>query len=334
MKNDYCLGCGIKKQVDNKNELGYVSSMDKELCYDCYQLLHYGKVTNVNHPKRYFEIAENSVVLIIQSVMQLDLLFSLPITRIQNNAKYVYIINQVDLLPKDTNLDLLHANIVKLAHINKINYSDIILMSALNKEDIKNLSEHISTFKESNIYLFGYQNSGKTTIFKGLTNNQHALNMNKSGLTQDVIIDKFQDKTIYDMPGAYTNGYLEDFFSYEEYKNFLPSKTMKPKIYQINNKQKLVIEDIFEFTISSDDKSTVVLYMNNNLKINRYNIANENDYLNKKFEYNTRDFRVNEKNKSQVTIADLGFIHLQGTFNISLTVPKGIHITVSEALFK
>ncbi|WP_162140097.1 GTPase [Haploplasma axanthum] len=328
-----CLGCGAIKQTTNPLEVGYVKSLEHEYCLDCFQLAHYGKTNKHYHPNNYSEIKEKSLIFIIQSIMQLDLLFTQPITRIQPNAKYVYIINQIDLLPKDINLGFIHHQLLKYAKDNNVTYHDIILMSALNKNDIENLKEYIMSEREKDIYLFGFQNSGKSTILKALTNNEKVLSINKAGLTQETIIEDFNNKKLYDMPGTYVSGYLSDFFEYEKYRKMLPKKTLKPKVYQLKNTQKLVISDFIEITFDKAEKISLVLYLNDFNTINKYNINNKENHLTDDLSYTTKSFPINGV-KKQITIGDLLFMHVVGDCNITIKLPKKMHITIMGALMK
>lgn len=326
-----CLGCGALKQNTDENKVGYVKDLNSSYCFDCFSLKNYGKSKNHFHPDKYLEIKDHSLVLIIQSVMQIDLLFTQPIERIQPNAKYVYILNQVDLLPRDTNLDYLHEKIEKLAKKNKVKFFDIIFMSAINPSDTTNLKRYLMEQKQKDIYLFGYQNSGKSTIFKSLTNNKDVLNLNKAGLTQEIIKSNFLDKTIYDMPGNYISGNLSEIFDYEEYRKLLPSKTIKPKVYQLKENQKLVINDYIEITSSND--VNLVFYINEFSKIMKYNLANLNNYLNLEYEYTNKTFKVGQE-KMHITIADLMFIQVSGNTNLTVKLPKKLRLTISESLLK
>jgi len=332
-KNDKCLGCGAIKQTNNINEVGYVKDLSHDFCVECHTLKNYGKTSNHFHPNNYLDIKPNSTILIIQSIMQLDLLFSQPIERIQPNARYIYIINQLDLLPQDTNVDYIYNKVKKLARKNNVKYADIIFMSAINNNDLNNLKTYLCSLKSRDIYLFGFQNSGKTTILKGLTNNKNALNINKAGLTQNIITDILEDKVIYDMPGTYVKGYLADFFSYEEYKNLLPSKTINPKVYVLTNKQKFVVNNFIELTISSKAQTSLTFYLNKNNQIKRYNLLNENVYISNNFDYQSKTFKINNK-KMHLSIADLGFILINDDVNITIKYPKGMHVTLMESLIK
>lgn len=332
MSNNTCLGCGILKQIDDENKLGYVINLNHDYCLDCFKLKNYGIVRNHVHPERLPEIKPQSVVFIIQSVMQLDLLFMQPITRIQANAKYIYIINQVDLLPRDTNLDYIQEKIIKAAKLNRLSHYDIIFMSAINKSDINNLLAYILKLKENEIYLFGIQNSGKSTIFKGLTGNDSVLSINKAGLTQEVIKAQIKDKTIYDMPGTYFGGYLHDFLEYERYKNLIPAKTIRPRIYQMHKKQAIIIED-FISVLNSDTNNTFVFYINNETKTNKYNEKNIDKYLNDNYTYVTKNFKIIE-GKQQITFGDLGFLLVNGPTTLTLKMPKQLHVSLMEAYLK
>jgi hypothetical protein len=50
-------------------------------------------------------------------------------------------------------------------------------------------------------------------------------------------------------------------------------------------------------------------------------------------QYEEKSFRIPE-GKMQLTFADIGFLHINGLNNVSVTYPKGMHITLTEALFK
>lgn len=333
LNKNKCLGCGATKQTINENELGYVKDLEHGYCLDCFKLKNYGEVSKHVHPNTFPEIKSSSLIIVIQSIMQLDLLFMQPITRIQPNAKYLYLINQVDLLPRDTNIEFIYENIVKNMRKNKIKFEDIIFMSAINENDISNLKDYIKSFKEKDVYLFGIQNSGKTTIFKGLTNNSSALSINKAGLTQNVLKAELGGKTIHDMPGTYFGGYLHDFLEYEEYKKLIPTKTIKPMIYQVHKNQAIIIEDFISISNMKEDSLTYVLYLNSNTKTYKYNVKNIDKYLNENYDFTNKVFKV-EEGKHQITFGDLGFLLIKGPALIDIKIHKLLHLSIIKAYLK
>jgi len=276
----------------------------------------------------------------VSSVLHLDLLFTYPVYRYQQDANYVYIINQIDLLPKSTNLNLLIENITSKAKKMNIPYIDIILMSAKNPFDIENLRKYIISFKHPDIYLLGVQNSGKTTLFKALTNQTKALAFKKAGLTQEALSIKIGIQTLWDMPGLYQEGYLHKILPYEVYKNLIPDEEMYPKVYQMNKNQTLFIEGLVSLTVKGED-STVILYMHRMISIHKTKESRIKDLLldkERQFKvyaeaYEEKSFKIPE-GKYQITFADMGFMHIVGPNNIKLTHAKGMHISMTEALFQ
>ena len=48
--------------------------------------------------------------------------------------------------------------------------------------------------------------------------------------------------------------------------------------------------------------------------------------------YEKKDFKIPE-GRYQITFADMGFMHVSGPGLIKITYPKGLHLSLSEALF-
>jgi ribosome biogenesis GTPase A len=334
-----CLGCGAPLQNQNQALVGYTLSFENEYCVSCYKLLHYGQVNTHFHPEDLPNLMEDSIVLMISSVLHLDLLFSYPIYRYQSQAKFVYIINQIDLLPKSTNLDLLIDHITLKAKKLSIPYQDIILMSSKNQHDIDQLKNYLRAYKKKNIYLVGVQNSGKTTIFKELTQDDKALAFKKAGLTQQAISKPFLSHILYDMPGLYQEGYIHELLSYQVYKNLIPDHEIKPKIYQLKASQSLFIEGIIAFTVLKD--LNVTLYLSDYLKIHKSNSLKVNELIKNKEKhfriyvdtYQKKSFKI-PTGKYQITFADFGFMHIDGPITLDMMVPTELHISLTEALFK
>lgn len=335
-----CKGCGATLQTEDTQKVGYALSLDHDYCQACFKLLHYGDVNEHFHPEDLPKLSQDAVVFMVSSVLHLDMLFTYPVYRYEPNIKYVYLINQIDLLPESTNLDDMLKNMIIRAKQMRIPYHDIIMMSAKNPYDIKNLEVYMQNFSEKNLYLIGVQNSGKTTIFKALTKDMHALAFSKAGLTQEALIKNIGKRQIYDMPGLYQKGYVHQFLPYQTYKKLIPQETIKPKIYQLKKDQTLFLEGLISISVSNP-KQTVVLYVKNSLNVHKTNITKIENLLNEKEnnfaiyvdDYEEKNFKITDA-KMQLTFADIGFMHIQGPNTIKVTYPKGMHISLSEALFK
>jgi 30S ribosome assembly GTPase len=335
-----CQGCGAMLQTENEEKVGYAKSLDLTYCQSCYRLMHYGESITHFHPEDLPSLPENSIILMVSSILHLDMLFSYPVYRYQPEAKYVYIINQLDLLPRSTNLDLLIDQITLKAKKSSIPYLDIILMSSKNKDDINHLKEYLYAHKNPNVYLLGVQNSGKTTIFKALTNDDKALAFKKAGLTQEALSRPFGKKTVYDMPGLYQEGYLHQMLPYNVYKRLIPDHEIKPKIYQMKDNQTVFIEGLVALTFVGSD-TNAVFYLDDQVVMHKTNPSRIKDLLENKEKnfkvyvetYEEKSFKI-PLGKYQITFADMGFVHLNGPLTVKMTVPKGMHISLSEALFQ
>ena len=335
----HCKGCGAKLQVTDPKFIGYALSLENDFCQSCFRLKNYGESHDHFHPEDLPILEKDALIVMVSSILNLDMLFEYPVYRYQSEGTFVYLINQMDLLPKQTNTDLLLENVIKKAKDLRVPYLDIIMMSAKNLSDIENLKSYLSEFKQQHIYLIGVQNSGKTTIFKALTDNKDALAFKKAGLTQEPLYHKMDHQVLWDMPGLFQKGYIHEFLPYDTYKKIIPDKELKPKIYQMKKDQTLIIEGLVSVSVSKP--TSLVLYLDSKIQIHKTNITRVKELFNEKEkhfsivvdDYEKKVFRVSE-GKQQITLADFGFIHLDGPNTIELYQPKGLHITLTEALFK
>lgn len=335
----HCKGCGAKLQVTDPKFMGYALSLENDFCQSCFRLKNYGESHDHFHPEDLPILEKDALIVMVSSILNLDMLFEYPVYRYQSEGTFVYLINQMDLLPKQTNTDILLENAIKKAKDLRVPYLDIIMMSAKNLSDIENLKSYLSEFKQQHIYLIGVQNSGKTTIFKALTDNKDALAFKKAGLTQEPLYHKMDHQVLWDMPGLFQKGYIHEFLPYDTYKKIIPDKELKPKIYQMKKDQTLIIEGLVSVSVSKP--TSLVLYLDSKIQIHKTNITRVKELFNEKEkhfsivvdDYEKKVFRVSE-GKQQITLADFGFIHLDGPNTIELYQPKGLHITLTEALFK
>ncbi|MFA5560443.1 MAG: GTPase [Acholeplasmataceae bacterium] len=321
-----CLGCGLSLQYEDSQKEGYAVKEDHDYCQACFKLKHYGVVITNTSKHEMPIIKKKGLIVLMTSVLHLDQLFAFSMQRHYPDFLVIYLINHVDLLPKDTNLDRLLSNIKIEARKQKIFYSDIILMSAVNKHDIEQLKQYLKSFKKMDIYLMGLQNSGKTTLFKELTNQQNALAMKKAGLTQEEMIGQFEHLTIHDMPGLYKSGYLHELMTYNEYKRLIPDQTFKPRVYLMQKEKALYLENLVSISHKETESISFVFYVSDQLNLRRFpkHLSGE--------EFEQRTIKV-PVGKQQVTFADFGFMHLMGPTTLKMSVLKGLHLSITKVLF-
>jgi 30S ribosome assembly GTPase len=148
------------------------------------------------------------------------------------------------------------------------------------------------------------------------------------------------DQNIIDMPGLYQSGYLHHLLPYNVYKKLIPDSEIHPKIYTMNKGQSVFIEGLIAVTLTTETQP-VVFYLERNIKIHKTNekripelIKDKENQFNIYAEaYEEKAFRIPEQ-KMQITLADMGFIHVSGPCHLKLIYPKGLHLSLSEALFQ
>lgn len=334
-----CEGCGAVLQTEDPQRVGYAVSLNHTYCQACYRLLHYGESIKHFHPEDLPSLPKHAIIVMVSSILHVDLLFSYPVYRYQPEAKYVYIINQIDLLPKGTNLTELMQHVKAYAKNMHIPYEDLILMSAKNPYDVEHLKDYLRELHEPYVYLLGVQNSGKTTLFKAITKDENALAMKKAGLTQEALHRPFEDMEIYDMPGLYQEGYLHHLLPYGIYKDLIPDHEIKPRIYQLKEGQALMLEGLFSLSFYGKAINPI-FYIDEKVSIHKTNDDRIKPLLDQKEKhfkvfvdrYEDKSFKIPE-GLHQITFADMGFVHIKGPGSIKVTYPKGLHLSLTEALF-
>lgn len=240
-----CVGCGIKLQNVNSNELGYTKNIDNKYCERCFKTIHYNeerKVENINN----FKIIEKINKLGYFTIFITDLISInnklIEVFKNINNDKLL-VINKCDIIPDNLKLEHIEENLK-----NSFDIDDVCFISAkkglyLNKI-INKIEEHES------VIMCGETSSGKSTLINSLIESN--LTTSKySNTTLDFIKLKYMNYTIYDSPGILIN---ENKKSIEKIKIFTK---------QLNDNYVLNIDDL-KLRVNGN----VTLFVSDNTKIN------------------------------------------------------------------
>lgn len=321
-----CLGCGSILQNTNIDKEGYVKSLDQALCERCFKIKNYGEYKPVIKDEIEFtNMLEsinktNDLVILVCDLFNFNPDMDLINKHLTNDI--LLVLTKRDLLPKslfeDKILNYLKSN---------LNIVDKIIVSSIKNYNFDSLLEKINTYKKSNnVYVVGYTNAGKSTLINKLLYNYANKDINiTTSILPNTTIDNIEIKiddnlTLIDTPGILDNGsiyYLKDI---KELKRITPKTRVNPKTYQINKKQIISVEDLFELELANNN---VTLFIANNLKIVRkYN--NEHQDLEK----HTITVNKNE----DIVISGLGFIKFTKKEEINLYTIKGIKVYKRRSL--
>lgn len=284
-----CVGCGIKLQEKDKNELGYTPNLNNELCERCFKLKNYNILTNkginIDNDKLINKINElNTCVLFLVDFINLDSEVIDAYKKIK--SKKILIITKADIIPKNIKYQKLIQNIKNIYEIKE----DLILTSSKTKLNIKTITK--ICLEEKNICLAGFTNAGKSSLINALVGSDITVSK-KSNTTQDFIKLNVDGINIYDAPGFMSNINREN----------IPRSIIRPITYQFPSKHYLLIQDI-KLNILEDSNFTIY-------------VGNEANIIRRKENENVECKIIVPKN-SDVIIKGFCFINFKNTCMISL----------------
>lgn len=284
-----CVGCGIKLQEKDKNELGYTPNLNNELCERCFKLKNYNILTNkginIDNDKLINKINElNTCVLFLVDFINLDSEVIEAYKKIK--SKKILIITKADIIPKNIKYQKLIQNIKNIYDIKE----DLILTSSKTKLNIKTITK--ICLEEKNICLAGFTNAGKSSLINALVGSDITVSK-KSNTTQDFIKLNVDGINIYDAPGFMSNVNREN----------IPRSIIRPITYQFPSKHYLLIQDI---KLNILENSNFTIYVGNEANIIR---RKENENV---------ECKIIVPKNSDVIIKGFCFINFKNTCMISL----------------
>lgn len=284
-----CVGCGIKLQEKDKNELGYTPNLNNELCERCFKLKNYNILTNkginIDNDKLINKINElNTCVLFLVDFINLDSEVIDAYKKIK--SKKILIITKADIIPKNIKYQKLIQNIKNIYDIKE----DLILTSSKTKLNIKTITK--ICLEEKNICLAGFTNAGKSSLINALVGSDITVSK-KSNTTQDFIKLNVDGISIYDAPGFMSNINREN----------IPRSIIRPITYQFPSKHYLLIQDI---KLNILENSNFTIYVGNEANIIR---RKENENV---------ECKIIVPKNSDVIIKGFCFINFKNTCMISL----------------
>ena len=284
-----CVGCGIKLQGKDKNELGYTPNLNNALCERCFKLKNYNILTNkginIDNDKLINKINElNTCVLFLVDFINLDSEVIDAYKKIK--SKKILIITKADIIPKNIKYQKLIQNIKNIYDIKE----DLILTSSKTKLNIKTITK--ICLEEKNICLAGFTNAGKSSLINALVGSDITVSK-KSNTTQDFIKLNVDGINIYDAPGFMSNINREN----------IPRSIIRPITYQFPSKHYLLIQDI---KLNILENANFTIYVGNEANIIR---RKENENV---------ECKIIVPKNSDVIIKGFCFINFKNTCMISL----------------
>lgn len=283
----HCEGCGIALQTEDPDQAGYIpeQALTREvvLCKRCFRIRHYGEMAKVEQdPDAYLhrldEIAR-SEGFVVWVVDLFDFAGSwIPgLARRIGNLPVLIAANKVDLFPPSVKRERLRGWIFQSAKKLGIRPVDVVLISAEVGIGIRQMMEAIEFYRDHrDVYMIGTTNVGKSTLINQilkkakLTEKEIITTSPYPGTTLDAIRIPLEDrKFLVDTPGIVREDRVSEWVEPGELKSVIPHKTIKPRVYQLNDQQTLFFGGLVRFDFVRGNRQSFVCYLSNQLYIHR-----------------------------------------------------------------
>jgi len=325
-----CVGCGSILQIEFVDKEGYTKNIDNPLCERCFRIKNYSDYKLISKDNNDFINILNNIGKTNSLVVLVVDLFNIPLSIEQIN-KYLnndilLVLTKRDILP----LSVYDVNLVNYFKRYNLNIIDTIIISSMKNYNFDTLINSIRKYKiDNNVYVVGFTNAGKSTMInKILYNYTDKKPVITTSMLPSTTIDSIEiivddELTLIDTPGLLDEKNIIDSIDINTMKKIVPSKEIKPRTYQIRDKQTIFIEDLVRLDVVENNNLT--FYISNMLDMER-TFKDSNKLL----ELEKHVLDVNEDN--DIVINGLGFIKCTNKGHITLYTLKNVLVYIRESL--
>ena len=328
----YCSGCGVLMQDDNILGLGFTTNLENDMCMRCFRLKNYGEYESVSSSQvDYQGIIDginktNDLVLYVVDVLNLP--NNLQDIREMINNDCILVLNKRDLLP----LSVKDEKIIEYLNNLNLGYDDIVIVSSEKNTNMDLLLRKIERFKKSNeVYVIGYTNAGKSSLISRFISDygDGDTNLTVSPLPSTTLnrveIPINGNITLIDTPGIIDNSNVINFVEKKLYKKLNSKKEIKPRTYQLNKGQSLLLGDLVRLDYIEGDRNSFTFYIPNEIKIRRTSFKGDK----------LKDLALSNLDvgyANDICINGLGFIKVVAGCKIRLYLNKDIAVFMRNNL--
>ncbi len=332
-----CTGCGAILQDGDAKAIGYVNSLDMDLCQRCFKIRHYGDLTiDLRDSFKNADILEGiksqeGIIVWIIDVMNVDFALDEAIIDALKGRRAIIIFNKFDLLSAATDISK-YENYLITSIRERLKGIDVLDVLLVHKYDEHFKDLFLSSVKRCNedTYIFiGHFNAGKSTVINKLVGKEVLLSSKYPSTTVAFNEMKHEGLRFIDTPGLLYDDHLATFFSSTEVKRYVLDHQIKPRVYQVYSPQSYVVEDLLAITLRPKERSTLVFHIDDRIDIHRTKAENLQDYLVKRNITkisNAKAHRHKSSKAVELVINGLGAFSIKGSGDITLhmSYPLGI----------
>lgn len=323
-----CIGCGVLLQNINNKDIGYTKNINSKYCERCFRIKNYHdyKLVDINNDE-YVSILKkigttDSLVILVVDLFNIGKELELISKYINNNI--LLVLTKRDILP----LSIYDNNLEKYFDDYNLNIIDKVIISSKNNYNFDLLYKKILRYKTKEVYVVGFTNAGKSTMINKLlynyTNNKIEITTSYlRSTTLNTIEIIMNDFKLIDTPGLLDEGNIINYLDVKELDKVIPNKEIKPRIYQIKNKQSIIIDKLLRLDIENDN--VLVFYVSNELEFLR--LYKSNDKLT-----NLKKHIIDIDDNMDIVINGLGFIKVKKKAKIILYTLDNVLVYTRKSL--
>ncbi|CAM3580417.1 GTPase [Erysipelothrix urinaevulpis] len=334
-----CQGCGEILQTENPQERGYAKAIEHQFCQSCFRLKNYRDFKHVRA-----EVNDSDVLDFIQSfegtifwiidLLNINQSMHPGLMRSLVDKNVVLLGNKRDLYPQSlSDTKLLHALMREMNQF-PLSFMEVQFVSAKKRETLQGILPYL---EHGDIAFVGAVNAGKSSLLNALLGKDTLSVSPVASTTAQVMEIKVNDYTLYDTPGLQNESKLSHHLNDEDLLSLAPQKTMKPQVYQIYEKQSLVIGNIGSITIEPIDQVQVIAYVpvvTKRVKPERVdaNFKQAKEMVIDNATYRKRIWPKADHNVD-LEIFDIGFFNIKGKYKLLETnFDKNVEIVFRRAM--
>ncbi len=367
--NIKCIGCGVEIQTEKEEELGYLpkSAFEKKspddliYCKRCFTMRNYNKgekseMTNDDFIKIVSSISNtNSLVVKIIDIFDFSGSFIDAINRLTGQSDVLLVGNKLDLLPKSVKKDKVVRWMRRQSNMSGLKVIDATLISSLKGNGIDEALKMIEKYRKGrDVYVVGATNVGKSSFINSILKRYADETRNVitvsalPGTTLNLIEIPLSDsESIYDTPGILNEHQIVHQLDFDSYKKIIPTKEIKPKVYQLNSDQTIFMGGIASFSFLKGERTSFVFHFSNNLNLHRTKTSNATELFEKhkgvmlspptleeinNNEFVTHSFKISGDKKYDIVISGLGFITVNAEVTVEIMAFKNVGVFLREAI--
>lgn len=356
-KQIICAGCGIPIQTEDETRPGYAppSALEREsvVCRRCFRLTHYNEVPDIAP-------TDDDFIRLLQRIGESDALIVYLVDIFDFNGSWVsglgrfagkndilLVGNKIDVLPKSTNKDKLKRWLRRMANEYGIHPVDVLLISAEKGFGVRELAERMDEWRQGkDVFVVGCTNVGKSTFINrlislyGLSNRKVTTSAFPGTTLNFIELPLADGRVLYDTPGVINRHQMAHAVTYDELKIILPKKEIRPKVYQLNERQTIFLGGLARIDYMGAGRRSLVVYASNDLYIHRTKWENADALYKEQVgkllappyhpedfpELVRQDFSIDDE-ESDIVFSGLGWVSVKGVgATVRAYAPKGIHI--------